>query len=178
MVFRDLVRLAQGYDEGDSPSPLDARTASFLCWTKAEKLTLGMLDHRIAEDFQTAAKRLGLQSSVAYPDRSENPGEAVASVRAIVKSSGVNLDGIVVRHSAAGVPAQIARLPLVSADSIFVVNAGDGANESPLLALGQILALLQLNALNTNTKCLITGDLIHEGIARSLARLGIVPSRG
>jgi len=84
-------------------------------------------------------------------------------------------DCIVVRHSSAGVPGQLARVC-----SAAIVNAGDGAHEHPTQALLDALTIREYKGRLTGLKVAILGDILHSRVARSniylLAKLGATVS--
>lgn len=81
--------------------------------------------------FELAAKRLSADVVTFSPSSSSlNKGESLRDTVLTLEAMGV--DAFVVRHSCAGVPAQVAGW---LAGAASVVNAGDGAHEHPTQAL-------------------------------------------
>jgi aspartate carbamoyltransferase catalytic subunit len=71
-------------------------------------------------------------------------------------------DCIVVRHSSAGVPHQLAK-----ASRAAVVNAGDGANEHPTQALLDAMTIREHKGKIEGLEVAIVGDILHSRVARS-----------
>jgi aspartate carbamoyltransferase catalytic subunit len=80
-------------------------------------------------------------------------------------------DCIVVRHSSAGVPHQLAKVSKAA-----IVNAGDGANEHPTQALLDAMTIREHKKKIEGLKVAIIGDILHSRVARSnihlLTKLG------
>jgi aspartate carbamoyltransferase catalytic subunit len=80
-------------------------------------------------------------------------------------------DCIVVRHSSAGVPHQLAKVSKAA-----IVNAGDGANEHPTQALLDAMTIREHKGKIENLQVAIVGDILHSRVARSnihlLTKLG------
>jgi aspartate carbamoyltransferase catalytic subunit len=80
-------------------------------------------------------------------------------------------DCIVVRHSSAGVPHQLAKVSKAA-----IVNAGDGANEHPTQALLDAMTIREHKGRIENLEVAIVGDILHSRVARSnihlLTKLG------
>ena len=80
-------------------------------------------------------------------------------------------DCIVVRHSSAGVPHQLAKVSKAA-----IVNAGDGANEHPTQALLDAMTIREHKKKISGLKVAIFGDILHSRVARSnihlLTKLG------
>src|SRR5687767_8960194 len=80
-------------------------------------------------------------------------------------------DCIVVRHSSAGVPHQLARVSKAA-----IVNAGDGANEHPTQALLDAMTIREHKKKIKGLNVAIVGDILHSRVARSnihlLTKLG------
>ncbi len=80
-------------------------------------------------------------------------------------------DCIVVRHSSAGVPHQLAKVSKAA-----IVNAGDGANEHPTQALLDAMTIREHKKKISGLKVAILGDILHSRVARSnihlLTKLG------
>ncbi|MGB7068633.1 MAG: aspartate carbamoyltransferase catalytic subunit, partial [Pyrinomonadaceae bacterium] len=80
-------------------------------------------------------------------------------------------DCIVVRHSSAGVPHQLAKVSKAA-----IVNAGDGANEHPTQALLDAMTIREHKKKISGLNVAIIGDILHSRVARSnihlLTKLG------
>jgi aspartate carbamoyltransferase catalytic subunit len=127
--------------------------------------------------FETAAKRLSADTmNFSVATSSVKKGESVRDTVQTIEAMGV--DVIVVRHSSAGVPAQIAAWVDAS-----VINAGDGWHEHPTQALldcytirsqrrlrdgtqGRLRAGTQSSSL-AGLRIAIVGDVKHSRVARS-----------
>ncbi|HMJ08197.1 MAG TPA: aspartate carbamoyltransferase catalytic subunit [Pyrinomonadaceae bacterium] len=125
---------------------------------------------RTRTSFELAAKRLSADSvNISVSSSSVSKGETLLD-------TAMNLDAmapdcIVVRHSSAGVPHQLAK---VSAAAI--VNAGDGANEHPTQALLDAMTIREHKGKINGLEVAIVGDILHSRVARSnihlLTKLG------
>jgi aspartate carbamoyltransferase catalytic subunit len=71
-------------------------------------------------------------------------------------------DCIVVRHSSAGVPHQLAQVSRAA-----IVNAGDGANEHPTQALLDAMTIREHKGTLGGLNVAIVGDILHSRVARS-----------
>jgi aspartate carbamoyltransferase catalytic subunit len=80
-------------------------------------------------------------------------------------------DCIVIRHSSAGAPHQLARICRAG-----IVNAGDGAHEHPTQALLDALTIRERKGRIEGLRVAIIGDILHSRVARSnvylLTKLG------
>jgi aspartate carbamoyltransferase catalytic subunit len=121
--------------------------------------------------FETAARRLSADvMAFSVGSSSVNKGESVRDTVQTIEAMGI--DAIVVRHSSAGVPVQIAGwLPNVS-----VVNGGDGWHEHPTQALLDCYTIRQQLAerkvgqgsdVFKGLRVAIVGDIRHSRVARS-----------
>lgn len=80
--------------------------------------------------FETAAKRLSADvMTFSVSSSSVNKGESLRDTVETIQAMGI--DAVIVRHSGAGVPWQVARW----VDGPSVINAGDGWHEHPTQAL-------------------------------------------
>ena len=125
---------------------------------------------RTRTSFELAAKRLSADAvNISVSSSSLSKGETLLD-------TAMNLDAmapdcIVVRHSSAGVPHQLAKVSRAA-----IVNAGDGSNEHPTQALLDAMTIREhkgkIDALNVA----IIGDILHSRVARSnihlLTKLG------
>jgi len=138
--------------------------------------------------FETAAKRLSADvMTFTSSSSSLNKGESLRDTVLTLEAMGV--DAFVVRHSCAGVPAQVAGW-LESAGSAggglggqvgsgaSVLNAGDGAHEHPTQALLDCFTISRERerrfghsparpAVLSGLRIAIVGDIRHSRVARS-----------
>jgi aspartate carbamoyltransferase catalytic subunit len=123
--------------------------------------------------FETAAKRLSADTlTFSVSTSSVNKGE---SLRDTVETIGaMGIDALVVRHSGAGVPWQVARW----AGDAAVINAGDGWHEHPTQALLDCYTILEhltrragvrptVQPALAGLRVAIVGDTRHSRVARS-----------
>ncbi len=125
---------------------------------------------RTRTSFELAAKRLSADSvNISVSSSSLSKGETLLD-------TALNLDAmapdcIVVRHSSAGVPHQLAKVSRAA-----IVNAGDGANEHPTQALLDAMTIREHKKKIKGLKVAIIGDILHSRVARSnihlLTKLG------
>jgi aspartate carbamoyltransferase catalytic subunit len=74
----------------------------------------------------------------------------------------LNIDFIVIRHSASGAPHFLSRVLNAS-----VINAGDGAHEHPTQALLDALTILERKGKIKGLNVTILGDILYSRVARS-----------
>ncbi|PYS99625.1 MAG: aspartate carbamoyltransferase [Acidobacteria bacterium] len=125
---------------------------------------------RTRTSFELAAKRLSADAvNISVSSSSVSKGETLLD-------TALNLDAmapdcIVVRHSSAGVPHQLAKVSRAA-----IVNAGDGANEHPTQALLDAMTIREHKKKIEGLKVAIIGDILHSRVARSnihlLTKLG------
>ena len=125
---------------------------------------------RTRTSFELAAKRLSADAvNISVSSSSVSKGETLLD-------TALNLDAmapdcIVVRHSSAGVPHQLAKVSQAA-----IVNAGDGANEHPTQALLDAMTIREHKKKIKGLKVAIVGDILHSRVARSnihlLTKLG------
>jgi len=125
---------------------------------------------RTRTSFELAAKRLSADAvNISVSASSVTKGETLLD-------TALNLDAmapdcIVVRHSSAGVPHQLAKVSKAA-----IVNAGDGANEHPTQALLDAMTIREHKKKISGLKVAIVGDILHSRVARSnihlLTKLG------
>ncbi len=125
---------------------------------------------RTRVSFEVAAKRLSADViNIAAQESSVRKGETLIDTGRNIEA--LKADIIVVRHSASGAAAMLARNV-----SISVVNAGDGWHEHPTQALLDIFTLKEKLGRITGLKVSIVGDIAHSRVARSniwgLTKLG------
>jgi aspartate carbamoyltransferase catalytic subunit len=125
---------------------------------------------RTRTSFELAAKRLSADAvNISVSSSSLSKGETLLD-------TAMNLDAmapdcIVVRHSSAGVPRQLAEVSRAA-----IVNAGDGANEHPTQALLDAMTIREYKKTISGLNVAIVGDILHSRVARSnihlLTKLG------
>ena len=125
---------------------------------------------RTRTSFELAAKRLSADAvNISVSSSSVSKGETLLD-------TALNLDAmapdcIVVRHSSAGVPHQLAKVSRAA-----IVNAGDGANEHPTQALLDAMTIREHKGKIDGLEVAIVGDILHSRVARSnihlLTKLG------
>lgn len=91
---------------------------------------------------------------------SAQKGESLTDTARNVEALGVDI--LVVRHSCAGAPHQLARILSAS-----VVNAGDGAHEHPTQGLLDIFTIRSHRGRLDGLNVAIVGDVSHSRVARS-----------
>jgi aspartate carbamoyltransferase catalytic subunit len=125
---------------------------------------------RTRTSFELAAKRLSADAvNISVSSSSVSKGETLLDTAQNLDAMAP--DCIVVRHSSAGVPHQLAK-----ASKAAVVNAGDGANEHPTQALLDAMTIREHKGKIKGLKVAIIGDILHSRVARSnihlLTKLG------
>jgi aspartate carbamoyltransferase catalytic subunit len=125
---------------------------------------------RTRTSFELAAKRLSADAvNISIAASSVSKGETLLD-------TALNLDAmapdcIVVRHSSAGVPHQLAKVSRAA-----IVNAGDGSNEHPTQALLDAMTIREHKKTIAGLEVAIIGDILHSRVARSnihlLTKLG------
>jgi aspartate carbamoyltransferase catalytic subunit len=121
--------------------------------------------------FETAAKRLSADVlTFAASSSSINKGESLKDTVQTIEAMGI--DAVVVRHSASGVPWQVARW----LHGPSVINAGDGWHEHPTQALLDCYTIVRERAARRagaisggldGLEIAIVGDIRHSRVARS-----------
>ena len=120
---------------------------------------------RTRTSFELAAKRLSADAvNISVSSSSVSKGETLLD-------TAMNLDAmapdcIVVRHSSAGVPHQLAKVSKAA-----IVNAGDGANEHPTQALLDAMTIREHKKQIAGLEVAIVGDILHSRVARSNIQL-------
>lgn len=116
---------------------------------------------RTRTSFEIAGKRLSADViNISKGGSSIEKGESLLDTARNLEAMGPDI--IVCRHSAAGVPAWLARNLKAS-----VINAGDGAHEHPTQALLDMMTILQEKKKIKGLKVAIAGDIAHSRVARS-----------
>lgn len=116
---------------------------------------------RTRTSFELAAKRLSADAvNISVSSSSVTKGETL--VDTALNLDAMDPDCIVVRHSSAGVPHQLAKVSRAA-----IVNAGDGANEHPTQALLDAMTIREHKGKIEGLKVAIIGDILHSRVARS-----------
>jgi aspartate carbamoyltransferase catalytic subunit len=112
--------------------------------------------------FEMAAKRLSADTmSFSVSTSSVRKGESLRDTVETIEAMGI--DAIVVRHSAAGVPWQVANWT----EGASVINGGDGWHEHPTQALLDCYTIRQQRGRLDGLRIAIVGDIRHSRVARS-----------
>lgn len=125
---------------------------------------------RTRTSFELAAKRLSADAvNISVSSSSVSKGETLLDTA--LNLDAMQPDCIVVRHSSAGVPHQLAKVSQAA-----IVNAGDGANEHPTQALLDAMTIREHKKKIGGLSVAIVGDILHSRVARSnihlLTKLG------
>ncbi len=111
--------------------------------------------------FEAAAKRLSADTmNFSVASSSVKKGESIRDTVQTIDAMGV--DALVVRHSSAGVPWQVASWVDAS-----VVNAGDGWHEHPTQALLDCYTIRSRTGSLDGLRIAVVGDVKHSRVARS-----------
>ena len=125
---------------------------------------------RTRTSFELAAKRLSADAvNISVSSSAIAKGETLLDTA--LNLDAMSPDAIVVRHSSAGVPHQLAKVSKAA-----IINAGDGANEHPTQALLDAMTIREHKKRIENLNVAIIGDILHSRVARSnihlLTKLG------
>jgi aspartate carbamoyltransferase catalytic subunit len=125
---------------------------------------------RTRTSFEIAAKRLSADAlNISIASSSLTKGETL--IDTALNLDAMAPDCIVVRHSSAGVPHQLAKVSKAA-----IINAGDGANEHPTQALLDAMTIREHKGKIDGLEVAIVGDILHSRVARSnihlLTKLG------
>lgn len=125
---------------------------------------------RTRTSFEIAAKRLSADAvNISVSTSSLTKGETL--IDTALNLDAMAPDAIVVRHSSAGVPHQLAKVSRAA-----IINAGDGANEHPTQALLDAMTIREHKGKIKGLEVAILGDIVHSRVARSnihlLTKLG------
>ncbi len=125
---------------------------------------------RTRTSFELAAKRLSADTlSLSASGSSLAKGESILDTAKNIEA--MNVDIIVVRHAASGVPQMLA-----DALGPSVINAGDGCRAHPTQALLDLFTIKERFGRIEGLKVGIVGDILHSRVARSniwgLTKLG------
>ncbi|HKO63002.1 MAG TPA: aspartate carbamoyltransferase catalytic subunit [Pyrinomonadaceae bacterium] len=120
---------------------------------------------RTRTSFEIAAKRLSADAvNISVSTSSVSKGETLLDTARNLEA--MSPDCIVVRHSMAGAPQQLAKM-----GNSPIVNAGDGSHEHPTQALLDALTIREHKGNIQNLKVAIIGDVLHSRVARSNVHL-------
>ncbi len=120
---------------------------------------------RTRTSFEIAAKRLSADAvNISVSTSSVSKGETLLDTARNLEA--MSPDCIVVRHSMAGAPQQLAKM-----GNSPIVNAGDGSHEHPTQALLDALTIREHKGKIENLKVAIIGDVLHSRVARSNVHL-------
>jgi aspartate carbamoyltransferase catalytic subunit len=116
---------------------------------------------RTRTSFEIAGKRLSADVvNISASTSSVSKGETLIDTAKTLDAMAP--DCVVIRHTASGAPATIAKLTKAA-----VVNGGDGAHEHPTQALLDALTIRQRKGRLDGLKVAIIGDIAHSRVARS-----------
>ncbi len=120
---------------------------------------------RTRSSFEIAAKRLSSDvTNFTVSTSSVVKGESVVDTISTLQS--LQVDFIIVRHNAAGIPNLIARHTPAS-----VINAGDGNHAHPTQALLDAFTIQERCGGFAGKRILIVGDVLHSRVARSTSMI-------
>src|ERR687884_520399 len=125
---------------------------------------------RTRTSFEIAAKRLSADAiNISASTSSVTKGETLLDTARNLEA--MSPDCIIIRHSCAGAPHQLARICRAG-----IINAGDGSHEHPTQALLDALTIRERKGRIAGLKVAIIGDILHSRVARSnihlLTKLG------
>jgi aspartate carbamoyltransferase catalytic subunit len=116
---------------------------------------------RTRTSFEIAAKRLSADAiNISASSSSVTKGETLLDTARNLEAMAP--DCIVIRHSSAGAPHQLARICRAG-----IINAGDGSHEHPTQALLDALTIRERKGGISGLKVAIIGDILHSRVARS-----------
>ena len=117
---------------------------------------------RTRTSFEIAAKRLSADvTNFAVSTSSVVKGESILDTVDTLQS--MQVDYIIVRHGASGVPEYIARNTKAS-----VINAGDGHHAHPTQALLDAFTFREVFPDLPGKRIVVAGDILHSRVARSV----------
>jgi aspartate carbamoyltransferase catalytic subunit len=157
--IEQLLNLTESFAEvSERPIPkVPALRGKMIAWLFYEDST------RTRLSFETAAKRLSADTmNFSVSSSSVKKGESLRDTVQTISAMGV--DGIVVRHSGAGAPHQIAEWTDAS-----IVNAGDGWHQHPTQSLLDLYTATRHLGRLDGRRIAIVGDIKHSRVARSNA---------
>ncbi len=157
--IEQLLSLTESFAEvGERPIPkVPALRGKTIAWLFYEDST------RTRLSFETAAKRLSADTmNFSVSSSAVNKGESLRDTVETIAAMGI--DGIVVRHRAAGTPHRITDWVDAS-----VINAGDGWHQHPTQCLLDLYTARQHLGDLEGKHIAIVGDVKHSRVARSNA---------
>ncbi len=128
---------------------------------------------RTRSSFELAAKKLSADVQSFSPSSSSlSKGETPLDTVMTYVAMGAEV--LVIRHSSAGVPAQLAKYLDQKNKKVAILNGGDGLHSHPSQALLDLFTLTNyFDNVNNSPECLfgktitIVGDILHSRVARS-----------
>lgn len=157
--IEQLLNLTESFAEvGERTIPrVPALRGKTIAWLFYEDST------RTRLSFETAAKRLSADTmNFSVSSSSVNKGESLRDTVETIAAMGI--DGVVVRHSAAGAPHQVAQWT-----DAAVINAGDGWHQHPTQSLLDLYTARHHLGELDGKRVAIVGDIKHSRVARSNA---------
>jgi aspartate carbamoyltransferase catalytic subunit len=121
-----------------------------------ESSTRTRLSFELAEK-QLSADTLNFASTGSSVSKGESLSDTARNIEAM------QVDCVVVRHSAAGVPLFLSQC----LSKAVVINAGDGAHEHPTQGLLDLLTMRDALGRLEGLKVALIGDIAHSRVARS-----------
>lgn len=116
---------------------------------------------RTVASFSNAASLINIDAiNINLNNSATKKGESI--VDTVQNIAHMDPMAIVIRHSASGI-MEIA----ANNSSIPIINAGDGTNQHPTQALGDISTIMALSKKKSNFKIAICGDILHSRVAKS-----------
>jgi aspartate carbamoyltransferase catalytic subunit len=120
---------------------------------------------RTRSSFEIAAKRLSADvTNFTVSTSSVVKGETVVDTISTLES--LQVDFIIVRHAASGIPSLIAKNT-----PAMVINAGDGYHAHPTQGLLDAFTIQQKLGGIAGKRVLIVGDILHSRVARSTSTI-------
>lgn len=121
---------------------------------------------RTRASFELAARRLGAEVlNLNLDTSSAQKGESLLDTFYTLQA--MNVDGFVVRHAEAGIPARLAEQALPHE---AIINAGEGSDNHPTQGLLDVLTIRQHKPRLEELTVAIVGDIRHSRVASSAAR--------
>ncbi len=157
--IEQILNLTESFAEvGERSIPrVPALRGKTIAWLFYEDST------RTRLSFETAAKRLSADTmNFSVGSSSVNKGESLRDTVETIDAMGI--DGIVVRHGAAGAPHQVSQW-----SGAAVINAGDGWHQHPTQSLLDLYTARHHLEDLEGKHIAIVGDITHSRVARSNA---------
>lgn len=116
---------------------------------------------RTRTSFELAGKWMSADVvNIAASTSSATKGESLVDTAKTLEALGADI--VVIRHRAAGVPHQLARVTRAG-----IINAGDGSHEHPTQGLLDLFTLREKVGHIAGLTVTIVGDILHSRVARS-----------